>query len=87
MTVLVMLAAVLALFRWLVLGPYVVAHVCADETTGRLNQLKAALYYFCHPTELKTVYIREGKFSYRPVHLVRNSDEESLASGKHPETR
>lgn len=49
------------------------SQVEADEIKGILNFLKAFLFYVNNPQSLKTIYIRNGKCSHKPVYLAYQS--------------
>lgn len=82
LALLVIIPAVLFLVRVLLFWPNVVAQVSADGTNGLLYQIKAALHYLYNVEKLNTVYIRDGKFTHRPVRLVRNSEDKPSDNDK-----
>lgn len=65
---------ILFLVRALVLMPNALAQVSADETKGVWNQIKAAIHYLNNVEKLKKIFIRDGKFTYKPMHLVSDSE-------------
>jgi hypothetical protein len=56
--------------RLLVLGVHVMAQIDADGTKGFVRWLKASFFYLYNPNDLKTVYIRDGAPTFKPVRLV-----------------
>lgn len=64
---------ILFMGRAIVLLPNVIAQISADGTKGFWNQIKAALYYLYNVQKLKKIFIRDGKFTYKPLHLVPDS--------------
>lgn len=60
--------------KLLILAPHIFAQIEADEVKGFLNFLRAFSFYVKNPQNLKTIYIRNGKCSYKPVYLAYKSE-------------
>jgi type III secretory pathway component EscU len=78
--VLAMIPVFLFMLRALLLLPNVLAQVSADGVTGTVNQIKASFHYLKHVEELKTIYIRDGKFTHKPLSLISNNARENCDS-------
>lgn len=64
---------ILFMGRAIILLPNVTAQIAADGTKGFWNQIKAALFYLYKVEKMKKIFIRDGKFTDKPVHLVPDS--------------